>query len=72
MDIRDILKRVDHTLLAVDATWEEIKAICDDGIKYGTASVCIPASYVKRAAEYVEGKVKICTVIGCGRCHKRC
>lgn len=63
MDIRDILKRVDHTLLAVDATWEEIKAICDDGIKYGTASVCIPASYVKRAAEYVEGKVKICTVI---------
>ena len=46
MDIRDILKRVDHTLLAVDATWEEIKAICDDGIKYGTASVCIPASYV--------------------------
>lgn len=64
MDIRDILKRVDHTLLAVDATWEEIKAICDDGIKYGTASVCIPASYVKRAAEYVVGKVKICTVIG--------
>ena len=64
MDIRDILKRVDHTLLAVDATWEEIKAIYDDGIKYGTASVCIPASYVKRAAEYVEGKVKICTVIG--------
>ena len=64
MDIRDILKRVDHTLLAVDATWEDIKAICDDGIKYGTASVCIPASYVKRAAEYVEGKVKICTVIG--------
>lgn len=64
MDIRDILKRVDHTLLAVDATWEEIRAICDDGIKYGTASVCIPASYVKRAAEYVEGKVKICTVIG--------
>ena len=64
MDIRDILKRVDHTLLAVDATWEEIKAICDDGIKYGTASVCIPASYVKRASEYVEGKVKICTVIG--------
>lgn len=64
MDIREILKKVDHTLLAVDATWEEIKAICDDGIKYGTASVCIPASYVKRAAEYVEGKVKICTVIG--------
>ena len=64
MDIREILKKVDHTLLAIDATWDEIKAICDDGIKYGTASVCIPASYVKRAAEYVEGKVKICTVIG--------
>lgn len=64
MDIREILKKVDHTLLAVDATWEEIKAICDDGIKYGTASVCIPASYVKRAAEYVGEGVKICTVIG--------
>lgn len=64
MDIREILEKVDHTLLAVNATWNEIKAICDDGIKYGTASVCIPASYVKRAAEYVEGKVKICTVIG--------
>lgn len=64
MNNNDILCRVDHTLLSVSATWSEIKAICDDGIKYNCASVCIPASYVKQAAEYVEGKVKICTVIG--------
>lgn len=64
MEIRDILKTVDHTLLRQDATWEEIKAICDDGIKFQTASVCIPASFVKRAAEYAKGRVKICTVIG--------
>ncbi len=64
MNINDILGAVDHTLLAVDATWEQIKAICDDGIRFGTASVCIPASYVKQAAEYVQGKVAICTVIG--------
>lgn len=64
MDIRDILSKVDHTLLGVDATWDQIQAICDDGIKYGTASVCIPASYVKDAVEYVEGKLAICTVIG--------
>jgi len=64
MDIKDILSKVDHTLLAVDATWEQIQAICDDGIKYGTASVCIPASYVKDAVEYVDGKLAICTVIG--------
>lgn len=64
MNNNDILCRVDHTLLSVSATWEEIKAICDDGIKYGCASVCIPASYVKQAAEYVKGAVKICTVIG--------
>ena len=63
-EIQSILARVDHTLLAQSATWNEIKAICDDGIKYGCASVCIPASYVKRAAEYVDGKVAICTVIG--------
>ena len=56
--------RVDHTLLAQGATWNEIKAICDDGIKYGCASVCIPASYVKQAAEYVDGKIAVCTVIG--------
>ena len=63
-EIQSILARVDHTLLAQSATWNEIKAICDDGMKYGCVSVCIPASYVKQAAEYVDGKVAICTVIG--------
>ena len=63
-ELKSILSRVDHTLLAQSATWNEIKAICDDGVKYGCASVCIPASYVKQAAEYVDGKVAICTVIG--------
>ena len=64
MEIKEILSKVDHTLLSQSATWEEIKAICDDGMKYGTASVCIPPSYVKKAAEYVSGRLKICTVIG--------
>ncbi|MGN0164540.1 MAG: deoxyribose-phosphate aldolase [Lachnospiraceae bacterium] len=64
MTLNEILSKCDHTLLSVNATWEEIKAICDDGIKYQTASVCIPASYVKQAAEYAAGRVKICTVIG--------
>ena len=64
MERNEILSKVDHTLLAQTATWDEIRAICDDGMKYGCASVCIPASYVKRAAEYVEGKLPICTVIG--------
>ena len=64
MDIKEILARVDHTLLAQDATWEQIRAICDDGMKYATASVCIPASYVKQAKDYVGGKLAICTVIG--------
>ena len=63
-ELQNILSRVDHTLLAQGATWKEIKAICDDGIKYGCASVCIPASYVKQAAEYVAGKIPVCTVIG--------
>ena len=63
-ELQDILSRVDHTLLAQGATWKEIKAICDDGIKYACASVCIPASYVKQAAEYVAGKIAVCTVIG--------
>ena len=63
-ELQDILSRVDHTLLAQGATWKEIKAICDDGLKYGCASVCIPASYVKQAAEYVAGKIAVCTVIG--------
>ena len=64
MKINEILSKVDHTLLAQAATWAEIKAICDDGMKYSTASVCIPPSYVKKAAEYVSGRLKICTVIG--------
>lgn len=64
MDIQKILSHCDHTLLAVDAKWDDIKQICDDGMKYKTASVCIPASFVKQASEYVEGKLAICTVIG--------
>lgn len=64
MNIEKILSRCDHTLLAVDATWDNIKQICDDGMKYKTASVCIPASYVRQAADYVDGKLAICTVIG--------
>ena len=64
MEIKDILSKVDHTLLAQGATWSEIKAICDDGMKYETASVCIPASYVQQAKEYVGDKLAICTVIG--------
>ncbi len=64
MDIKDILSKCDHTLLAQTATWEEIKAICDDGMKYHTASVCIPPSFVKRAKEYVGDRLAICTVIG--------
>ena len=68
MNINDILSKVDHTLLSPNATWDEIRAICDEGIKYGTASVCIPASYVKAAKEYVGDRLAICTVIGfpCG------
>ena len=64
MDINKILSHCDHTLLAVDAKWEDIKQVCDDGMKYKTASVCIPASYVKQASEYVDGKLSVCTVIG--------
>ena len=64
MKIEEILSKCDHTLLAQTATWEQIKAICDDGMKYHTASVCIPASYVKQAKEYVGGPLPICTVIG--------
>lgn len=64
MDISNILSKVDHTLLSQTATESEIKAIIDDGIKYGTASVCIPPSYVEFASKYSGGRVKICTVIG--------
>lgn len=64
MQIEEILARVDHTLLKQEATWEQIREICDDAVKYRCASVCIPASYVKQAAEYLQGEVKVCTVIG--------
>ena len=64
MDIKDILAKCDHTLLGQTATWNDIQAICDDGMKYKTASVCIPPSFVKRAKEYVGDKLQICTVIG--------
>lgn len=64
MEHKNVLKHVDHTLLGVTATWEEIKEILDDAMKYETASACIPAAYVKEAAEYVKGRLPICTVIG--------
>ena len=64
MELSTILAKCDHTLLAQSATWNDIKAICDDGMKYKTASVCIPASFVKQAKEYVGDKLAICTVIG--------
>ena len=64
MNQKDVLAIVDHTLLLQTATWEEIKAICDDGMKYETASVCIPTCYVKQAKEYMGDKCKVCTVIG--------
>ena len=64
MQLSEILSKCDHTLLTQTATWADIQAICDDGIKYQTASVCIPASFVKQAKEYVGDKLAICTVIG--------
>ncbi len=64
MTQEEILSKVDHTLLAQTATWDEIKAICDDAVTYGTASVCIPPRFVKQAKAYVGDKMKICTVIG--------
>ena len=64
MTHKEILAKVDHTLLAQTATWEEIKAICDDAMKYGTASVCIPPCYAKRAKEYLGDAMSVCTVIG--------
>ena len=64
MDRKEIIKHVDHTLLAQTATWEEIRQICDDAISYGTASVCIPPSYVKQVKEYVQDRIAVCTVIG--------
>ena len=64
MDIKEITSKVDHTLLQQQATWKEIKEICDDAVTYQTASICIPASYVKQAADYLNGKIPVCTVIG--------
>lgn len=64
MIINQILNMVDHTLLKQESTWEQIKEICDDGMKYETASVCIPPAFVKQAKEYVGDKLQICTVIG--------
>ena len=64
MDKNEILKKVDHTILVQTAKWEDVKKICDDGIKYNTASVCIPPSYVEQAKKYVGERLKICTVIG--------
>ena len=64
MELSEILRKCDHTLLNPAATWADIKAICDDGMRYKTASVCIPACFVKRAKEYVGDALAICTVIG--------
>lgn len=64
MDVKEMVKHVDHTLLLQPSTWDEIRQICDDAVEYETASVCIPPSYVKQAAEYMQGKVPVCTVIG--------
>lgn len=64
MDRAEIFAKVDHTLLAQTATWDEVQQICDDAASYGTASVCIPPAYVKQAKEYLAGKIKVCTVIG--------
>ena len=64
MDVKEILAHCDHTLLKQESTWGQIKAVCDDGLKYNCASVCIPASFVKQAADYVGNDLKICTVIG--------
>ena len=64
MEVKEILRKCDHTLLSQTATWAEIQAICDDAVRYGTASVCIPPSYAKQAVEYMEGKIPVCVVIG--------
>lgn len=64
MEQKELLSHVDHTLLAVEATWEQIQTVCDDGMRYGVASVCIPAAFVRRAKAYVGDRVRICTVVG--------
>lgn len=62
--IKELLSKVDHTLLSTTATWDEIRVICDDAVKYKTASVCVPPSFVKQCAEYLDGRIPVCTVIG--------
>jgi len=64
MELKDILARVDHTLLTPTATWEEVRTLCDDALRYGTASVCIAPAFVARARAYLEGRLPVCTVIG--------
>lgn len=64
MEMQEILSHCDHTLLAVDATWEEIRAVLDDGMRFGVASACIPPVFVRRAREYVGDRLRICTVVG--------
>ena len=64
MNKQEIMRHVDHTILTTTATWEQVQKICDEGMKYNAASVCIPPRYVKKAAQYVGSKLKICTVIG--------
>ena len=64
MEIRTILSHVDHTLLKPEATWEQIKTVCDEAMEFGCAAACIPPAFVKQAADYVQGNLKICTVIG--------
>ena len=64
MEIRELLTITDHTLLKTDATWTQIRALCDEGVRFGTASVCIPPSFVRQAADYLGGRLPVCTVIG--------
>ena len=64
MELKEILARCDHTLLKQTATWEEVRQLCDEGVEYGVASVCIPPCYVARASAYLEGRLPVCTVIG--------
>ena len=64
MDVNEILRHVDHTLLSQTAVWEEIRQICDDAVAYRTASVCIPPSFVRQACDYLNGKAAVCTVVG--------
>ena len=64
MELKEILTKCDHTLLKQTATWEEVRQLCDEGVEFGVASVCIPPSFVARASAYLEGRLPVCTVIG--------